>query len=155
MPNNSCFLHLSSFTGWLTQSRLYLQTLDRYGATNEAKKQALFAQAAQADKLLPIAEHLGCSLANLSLAWVISNPDVSTAIFGASSVEQVYDNLKAIEVRDKLCAPGQSDDVNRSHNYRCSSVPTVVTQCSHHHVACAGALRLWHKSTRRLEPSQI
>ena len=112
MPNNSCFLHLSSFTGWLTQSCLYLQTLDRYGATNEAKKQALFAQAAQVDKLLPIAEHLGCSLANLSLAWVISNPDVSTAIFGASSVEQVYDNLKAIEVRDKLCAPGQSDDVN-------------------------------------------
>lgn len=79
-----------------------MQTLDRYGATDEAKKKRLFAQAAQADRLLPIAEEIGCSMANLALAWVISNPDVSTAIFGASSVEQVYDNLKAIEVRDKL-----------------------------------------------------
>ena len=86
----------------------HLQTLDRYGATNEAKKQALFAQAAQVDKLRPIATELGCSLANLSLAWVISNPDVSTAIFGASSVQQVHDNLKAIEVRDKLYEPSSS-----------------------------------------------
>jgi predicted aldo/keto reductase-like oxidoreductase len=99
---------LVAICGPIQRLHAHLQTLDRYGATNEAKKQALFAQAAQVDKLRPIATELGCSLANLSLAWVISNPDVSTAIFGASSVQQVHDNLKAIEVRDKLYEPSSS-----------------------------------------------
>jgi aryl-alcohol dehydrogenase-like predicted oxidoreductase len=39
-------------------------------------------------------------MGNLALAWVLTNPDVSTAIFGASSVDQVKDNLKALEVKE-------------------------------------------------------
>ena len=48
-----------------------------------------------------IAEELGCTQAQLALAWVIVNWDVSTAIFGASWPEQVVDNFGALEVAKK------------------------------------------------------
>lgn len=41
------------------------------------------------DALKPIAESLGCSLAQLSLAWCVSNLHVSTVILGATKPEQV------------------------------------------------------------------
>ena len=47
-------------------------------------------------------EKLNCSLAQLSLAWVIRNEDVSTAIMGAMNPEQLVENLKALEVSKKL-----------------------------------------------------
>ena len=53
-------------------------------------------------KLEPIAQDLGCNLAQLSLAWCLKNPNVSTVITGASRIEQIHDNMKAIEVKDKL-----------------------------------------------------
>ncbi len=53
-------------------------------------------------KLQPIAEDLGCSLAQLSIAWCAVNPNVSTVITGASRVEQVHENMKALEVLPKL-----------------------------------------------------
>ncbi|KXN66298.1 voltage-dependent potassium channel, beta subunit [Conidiobolus coronatus NRRL 28638] len=53
-------------------------------------------------KLAPIADKLGCTLAQLSIAWTIKNPNVSTAIFGASKIEQLTDNLKALEIVDKF-----------------------------------------------------
>jgi voltage-dependent potassium channel beta subunit len=49
-----------------------------------------------------IARELGTSLAQLSLAWCASNPHVSTVITGASRVEQVRENLGALDVLDKL-----------------------------------------------------
>ena len=52
--------------------------------------------------LQPIAEELRCTLAQLSLAWVLKNPNVSTAITGASRVEQLHENLKAAEITSKL-----------------------------------------------------
>jgi len=41
---------------------------------------------------------LGVSLAQMSLAWVLRNPNVSTVITGASRVEQVKENMKAVDV---------------------------------------------------------
>ncbi|KAE8895724.1 hypothetical protein PF003_g20319 [Phytophthora fragariae] len=38
----------------------------------------------KADKLKPIAKELGCSLAQLALAWCVKNENVSTVIIGAS-----------------------------------------------------------------------
>jgi aryl-alcohol dehydrogenase-like predicted oxidoreductase len=38
----------------------------------------------------------------LALAWVIKNPHVSSAITGASRVEQVYKSVKALDVVPKL-----------------------------------------------------
>lgn len=49
-----------------------------------------------------LAGELDCSQAQLCLAWTIKNKDVSTAIFGATRVSQVEDNIKAVEVADKL-----------------------------------------------------
>jgi aryl-alcohol dehydrogenase-like predicted oxidoreductase len=49
-----------------------------------------------------IAKELGCSLAQLSLAWCAKNPRVSSVITGASKVEQVKENMKALEVIPKL-----------------------------------------------------
>ncbi|GAB3225996.1 aldo/keto reductase family protein [Glycomyces halotolerans] len=46
-------------------------------------------------QLAPIAEDLGLNMAQLSLAWVLQNPNVSAAIIGATRPEQVKDNVKA------------------------------------------------------------
>jgi voltage-dependent potassium channel beta subunit len=47
------------------------------------------------ERLRPIAEELGLSLAQLALAWTLRQPNVSSAIIGASRPEQVEDNIKA------------------------------------------------------------
>ena len=57
-------------------------------------------------KLAGVAEDLGCSTAQLALAWCLKNPAVSTVITGASKAEQVTQNMEALNVVDKL-----SDDV--------------------------------------------
>ncbi len=49
-------------------------------------------------RLAEVAEGLGVSLAQMSLAWVLKNPNVSTVITGASRVEQVRENMKAVDV---------------------------------------------------------
>ncbi|WP_030154410.1 aldo/keto reductase family protein [Glycomyces sp. NRRL B-16210] len=49
-------------------------------------------------QLGPIAEALGLSIAQLSLAWVLQNPNVSAALIGATRPEQVKENVKAVGV---------------------------------------------------------
>jgi voltage-dependent potassium channel beta subunit len=53
-------------------------------------------------RLVPIADELGCTLSQLAIAWCAANPDVSTVILGASRVEQVHENLGALDVLDRL-----------------------------------------------------
>jgi len=53
-------------------------------------------------KLGDIAKELGCSTAQLAIAWCAKNPHVSTVITGASRVDQVRDNMKAADVIPKL-----------------------------------------------------
>ena len=53
-------------------------------------------------KLAPIAEELGCSMAQLALAWCLKNPNVSTAITGATKPEQVVENTRTLDFMDKL-----------------------------------------------------
>jgi aryl-alcohol dehydrogenase-like predicted oxidoreductase len=50
-------------------------------------------------RLRPIAEDAGLTMAQLAVAWVLQNPNVSSAIVGATRPEQVYDNAKASGVR--------------------------------------------------------
>lgn len=45
----------------------------------------------------PIAAKLGITQGQLALAWVIKNPNISSAIVGASRVEQVYENMQALK----------------------------------------------------------
>ena len=46
-------------------------------------------------RLVPLAEEAGLSMAQLAIAWVLRNPNVSAAIVGATRPEQVRDNVKA------------------------------------------------------------
>ncbi|MCA0242003.1 MAG: aldo/keto reductase [Proteobacteria bacterium] len=67
----------------------------REGLT-DARKNAAVAQ------LAPIAAELGCTLAQMAIAWAAKNPRVSTVITGASRVEQLQQNLGALAVIEKL-----------------------------------------------------
>ena len=53
-------------------------------------------------KLKPIADGLGCTRAQLALAWCLKNQNVSSAITGATRPEQMKDNLGALDVLPKL-----------------------------------------------------
>ncbi len=66
------------------------------------KEQVTPARLDKARKLEVIAKDLGVSMGHLALAWCARNPNVSTVITGASRVEQVHDNFKALEVLPKL-----------------------------------------------------
>ncbi len=54
--------------------------------------------------LAALAGKLGISMAELSIAWCIKNPDVTTAILGATNKEQLLQNLKAQDALAKLDA---------------------------------------------------
>lgn len=51
---------------------------------------------AKVAKLIVLANELGTTMPRLALAWTIKNPNVSTAIMGASKVSQLDDNLQAL-----------------------------------------------------------
>ena len=53
-------------------------------------------------QLETVARELGCTLAQLALAWCLRNPRVSSVITGATRVEQVRENMLALDVVDKL-----------------------------------------------------
>jgi voltage-dependent potassium channel beta subunit len=57
---------------------------------------------AKVRELKAVADDIGCSLAQLSIAWCAKNPNVSTVITGASRVEQVHENMAALDVMDEL-----------------------------------------------------
>ena len=61
---------------------------------------------ARVARLKAVADELGVTLAQLSLAWCVKNPHVSTVITGASSPEQVRENMSALDVVELL-----TDDV--------------------------------------------
>mgnify|MGYP001419245750 CR=1 FL=1 len=49
-----------------------------------------------------VAKELNCTAAQLSIAWCLTNPFVSTVITGASRVEQVGENMKSAEIAPRL-----------------------------------------------------
>jgi aryl-alcohol dehydrogenase-like predicted oxidoreductase len=54
---------------------------------------------AKVQDLRPIAEEAGLSMAQLAVAWVLQNPNVASAIIGATRPEQVEENVKAAGVK--------------------------------------------------------
>ena len=50
-------------------------------------------------RLKPIAEQEGLTLAQLAVAWVLNNPNVSSAIIGATKPAQIKENVKASGVK--------------------------------------------------------
>jgi voltage-dependent potassium channel beta subunit len=69
-----------------------------------AKQMSDAAAVAKVEKLRPIADELGCSMAQLALAWCATNPNVSTVITGASRPSQVIENFGALDVIPALDA---------------------------------------------------
>jgi len=63
--------------------------------TDKAKNDAV-------GQLATLARELGCTVAQLAIAWCARNPHVSTVITGASRVEQARENLKAADVIPRL-----------------------------------------------------
>jgi len=62
-------------------------------------------------QLKPVAEEAGLSLAQLAVAWVLQNDNVSAAIIGASRPEQVTENVKAADVRLEPAAMKRIDEI--------------------------------------------
>ena len=65
------------------------------GLTDDAKNIAV-------TQLEVVADDLGCTVGQLAIAWVAHNPHVSTVITGASKLEQMKDNLDALDVVARL-----------------------------------------------------
>ena len=57
-------------------------------------------------ELVPVAAELDVPLSKLALAWCVKNPNVSTVITGASSAQQVRENMTALDALELL-----TDDV--------------------------------------------
>lgn len=57
---------------------------------------------AKVKQLAIVANELGTAQSTLAIAWCIKNPDVTTAILGATKKEQLEENLKALDVLPKL-----------------------------------------------------
>ncbi|MEJ2240403.1 MAG: aldo/keto reductase [Gemmatimonadales bacterium] len=57
-------------------------------------------------QVVEVARELGCTPAQLAIAWCAKNPRVSTVITGASRVEQVEENMGALDVVSRM-----TDDV--------------------------------------------
>jgi voltage-dependent potassium channel beta subunit len=84
----------------LADPGLHPQVKARYLAKfNEENKPKTVAQL---QGLKSIADELGISQSQLCLAWCMKNPDVSTAITGATSLAQAEDSVKAVEAIGKL-----------------------------------------------------
>lgn len=49
-------------------------------------------------ELNALAERLGCSLSQLAIAWSLKNESVQCLLLGASTVDQLYDSIQALQV---------------------------------------------------------
>lgn len=77
--------------------------LDDYSWLKELfEKEGMDEKIQKVRKLQSVADSIGASLPQLSLAWCLQNPNVSTVITGASKVSQIDDNMKALDVSEKL-----------------------------------------------------
>src|SRR5579883_3431737 len=64
------------------------------------------------DVMRPVAEAHGCSVARIALAWLLAKPVVTSVIIGAKRVEQLEDNLAAVEVKLSAEEMRQLDEVS-------------------------------------------
>ncbi|ESZ94434.1 putative voltage-gated K channel beta subunit [Sclerotinia borealis F-4128] len=90
-------------TGIPSDSRLGTSS-DNFAARTKARTgdESWKADIAAVEKLMPVAERLGISMANLAMSWVLKNERVSSAITGASKPEQVFESVRALRIREKL-----------------------------------------------------
>ena len=76
---------------------------EMFNSTVESLKQPEgLAKIEKVKKLTTIAEKLGGNTSQLALAWAAKNENVSTIILGATKVEQIIDNCKAVQIMQKI-----------------------------------------------------
>jgi voltage-dependent potassium channel beta subunit len=66
---------------------------------------------AKVQRLVPIAQELGCTMTQLALAWILGRPEVTSCIIGATRPEQVEENVAAIDVKLDDATRRRIDDV--------------------------------------------
>lgn len=71
---------------------------EKFMGTEEKRKSTV----AKFEALAEIAKELDCTLAQLALAWCLVNKNVSTAMFGASKISQIDDNVKALRIYKQI-----------------------------------------------------
>jgi aryl-alcohol dehydrogenase-like predicted oxidoreductase len=84
---------------------------DEKGGANMVKRFLNDDTLERVQRLSPIADEVGLSLAQLAVAWVLQNDNVASAIIGASRPEQVHENVKASGVEIPAELLGQIDEV--------------------------------------------
>ncbi len=67
---------------------------------------------AMVSALQPLANSMGATLAQFSIAWCLQNPHVSTVLTGASRVSQVHENMKALKFVDRF-SPDVLQEIDR------------------------------------------
>jgi len=70
-------------------------------------------------KITAIAERLGGNVSQLALAWAAYNKNVSTVILGASKVEQIHENVKCLQILDKM-----TDEIKKEIDDILDNTPT-------------------------------
>jgi len=78
----------------------------------------------KAKQLEEVAKEIGATLAQFSIAWVAANKNVSTVILGATSIEQLDENLKAMEFIDKI-TPEIREKVDAIVQYKPRVLPSA------------------------------
>jgi len=72
---------------------------DKKGGANMISRWMKDDVLATVEKLRPIADEVGLTMAQLAVAWVLQNPNVAAAIIGASKPSQIKENVKAMGVK--------------------------------------------------------
>jgi aryl-alcohol dehydrogenase-like predicted oxidoreductase len=95
-----------------------------------------------AEALRPLAAELGCSLAQLAIAWCLSNPRVSSVLLGATTRGQLEENLGALAVAPRL-TPALLARVAAAMGERAAPARGAVAE-QVHGVRCVDAVRGEH-----------
>lgn len=80
--------------------------------------------AEKVDRIAEVAKEIGCSTAQLAIAWAAANPNVSTVILGAKSIGQLDENLDAAAFIDKI-TPEIRAKIDAIVDFRPTNLPRV------------------------------
>jgi aryl-alcohol dehydrogenase-like predicted oxidoreductase len=72
---------------------------DKKGGANMISKFMTDQVLTAAQKIIPIAKKVDLTPAQLAIAWVLQNPNVSSAIIGATKPSQIKENVKAAGIK--------------------------------------------------------
>ena len=69
------------------------------------------------ERLKSVASDIGQPLSTLSIAWVLANPAITSAILGASRPDQLTDTLAAVDLTLDTTVKATLDDITHEYRY--------------------------------------